>query len=95
MAYSSKRVSERLRGEYGYIGGLTIVKDYVPSQRQREVFVPLQHDPGHTQADSGEALAAIGGGGTEDQLDYLLWVNVHLRHSPYRIINDRQIDRRG
>jgi len=30
-------------------------------QRQREVFVPLRHDPGHAQADFGEALAVIGG----------------------------------
>ena len=30
-------------------------------QRQREVFVPLRHDPGHAQVDFGEALAVIGG----------------------------------
>src|SRR4029077_14841455 len=49
--------------EHGYVGGLTIVKDYVlvRRQRQREVFVPLRHDPGHAQADFGEALAVIGG----------------------------------
>src|SRR4029077_19075512 len=49
--------------EHGYVGGLTIVKDYVLSQRQRqrEVFVPLRHDPGHAQVDFGEALAVIGG----------------------------------
>ena len=29
--------------------------------RQREVFVPLRHDPGHAQVDFGEALAVIGG----------------------------------
>jgi transposase len=54
---------ERLRDEHGYCGGLTIVKDYVlvRRQRQREVFVPLRHDPGHAQADFGEALAVIGG----------------------------------
>src|SRR5665213_3261705 len=61
--HSSKRIFERLRDEYGYDGGMTIVKDYVLSQRQqqREVFVPLRHDPGHAQADFGEALAVIGG----------------------------------
>ena len=33
-----------------------------PRQRQREVFVPLRHDPpGHAQVDFGEALAVIGG----------------------------------
>ena len=30
-------------------------------QRQREMFVPLRHEPGHAQVDFGEALAAIGG----------------------------------
>ena len=40
-----------------------LVKDYVLAQRQRqrEVFVSLRHDPGHAQADFGEALAVIGG----------------------------------
>lgn len=61
--HTSKRIFERLRDEHGYLGGLTIVKDYVLSQRQRqrEMFVPLRHDPGHAQADFGEALAVIGG----------------------------------
>ena len=30
-------------------------------QRQREMFVPLRHDPGHAQVDFGEALAVIAG----------------------------------
>src|SRR5215213_1299513 len=61
--HTSKRLFARLRDEHGYAGGLTIVKDYVlmRRQRQREVFVPLRHDPGHAQADFGEALAVIGG----------------------------------
>src|SRR5664279_4352652 len=61
--HTSKRIFERLRDEHGYGGGLTIVKDYVLArrQRQREVFVPLRHDPGHAQADFGEALGVIGG----------------------------------
>jgi hypothetical protein len=48
------------RDEHGYSGGITIVKDYVLARRlrHREVFVPLRHDPGHAQADFGEALAA-------------------------------------
>ena len=62
--HTSKRIFERLRDEHGYAGGLTIVKDYVLTQRQRqrEVFVPLRHDPGHAQADFGVALAVISGG---------------------------------
>ena len=39
------------------------MKDYVHERRlrQREVFVPLSHEPGHAQADFGEALAEIAG----------------------------------
>jgi transposase len=61
--HTSKRIFERLRDEHGYAGGLTIVKDYVHERRlrQREVFVPLSHEPGHGQADFGEAVAEIGG----------------------------------
>ncbi len=61
--HTSKRIFERLRDEHGYPGGITIVKDYVHElrQRQREMFVPLRHDPGDAQADFGEALAVIGG----------------------------------
>ena len=61
--HTSKRIFERLRDEHGYSGGITIVKDYVHEhrQRQREMFVPLRHDPGHAQVDFGEALAVIGG----------------------------------
>src|SRR5512132_3265084 len=61
--HTSKRIFERLRDEHGYSGGITIVKDYVLARRlrHREVFVPLQHDPGHAQVDFGEALAEIAG----------------------------------
>src|ERR1700680_1467730 len=61
--HTSKRIFERLRDEYGYGGGITIVRDSVRERRQRrrEMFVPLRHDPGHAQADFGEALAVIGG----------------------------------
>ena len=61
--HTSKRIFERLRDEYGYAGGITIVKDYVRVRRlrHREVFVPLRHDPGHAQVDFGEALAEIAG----------------------------------
>jgi transposase len=61
--HTSKRIFERLRDEHGFAGGLTIVKDYVHERRlrQREVFVPLRHDPGHAQVDFGEALAEIDG----------------------------------
>jgi transposase len=61
--HTSKRIFQRLRDEHGYSGGQTIVKDYVHGarRRQREVFVPLRHEPGHAQVDFGEALGVIGG----------------------------------
>src|ERR1700757_3426852 len=61
--HTSKRIFERLRDEHGYVGGITIVKDYVLARRlrHREVFVPLRHEPGHAQVDFGEALAEIAG----------------------------------
>ncbi len=61
--HTSKRIFERLRDEYGFEGGVTIVKDYIfaARQRQREMFVPLIHPPGHAQADFGEARAVIDG----------------------------------
>lgn len=61
--HTAKRIFERLRDEHGFAGGITIVKDYVAGWRQRaqEMFVPLEHPPGHAQADFGEALAVIGG----------------------------------
>ena len=61
--HTSKRIFERLRDEYGFTGGLTIVKDYIfaARQRQREMFIPLSHSPGDAQADFGEADVVIGG----------------------------------
>ena len=61
--HTAKRIFERLRDEYGFDGGYTIVKDYVREHRRqtREMFVPLSHAPGHAQCDFGEALVVIGG----------------------------------
>ena len=61
--HTAKRIFERLRDEYGFAGGYTIVKDYVRGRqlRSREMFVPLHHAPGHAQVDFGEAMAVIGG----------------------------------
>jgi transposase len=61
--HTAKRIFERLRDEHGYLGGITIVKDYVALWRQRsqEMFVPLEHAPGHAQVDFGEAIGIIGG----------------------------------
>jgi len=61
--HTAKRVFERLRDEHGFVGGYTIVKDYIREHRRRgrEMFVPLHHPPGHAQADFGEASVFIGG----------------------------------
>ena len=59
--HTAKRIFERLRDEYGFDGGYTIVKDYVREHRRRtrEMFVPLSHAPGHAQCDFGESLVVI------------------------------------
>ena len=61
--HTAKRIGERLRAEYGFTGGDTIVKAYVRAQRLggQEMFVPLTHPPGDAQADFGEALVVIAG----------------------------------
>jgi transposase len=61
--HTAKRIFDRLRAEYGFTGGYTIVKDYVRlhQQRSQEMFVPLAHTPGTAQADFGEALVVIAG----------------------------------
>ena len=61
--HPAKRIFDRLRDEYGFDGGYTIVKDYVREHRRqtKEMFVPLSHPPGQAQCDFGEALVVIGG----------------------------------
>ena len=61
--HTAQRIFQRLRGEHGFGGQYTIVKDYVREHRRRsqEMFVPLSHPPGHAQCDFGEALVIIGG----------------------------------
>ena len=61
--HTAHRIFERLRDEYGFTGGYTIVKVYVRAQRQttREAFVPMHHPPGHAQVDFGEAVVEVGG----------------------------------
>ena len=61
--HTAKRIFERLRAEYDYAGGYTVVKDYVRLKRVRlkETFVPLTHPPGHAQVDFGQCIGVIGG----------------------------------
>src|ERR1035437_5407841 len=60
--HTAKRIWERLR-EDGFTGGYTVVKDAVRelTQKNQEVFVPLQHLPGEAQVDFGHALAKVNG----------------------------------
>jgi transposase len=60
--HTAKRIWERLR-EDGFTGGYTVVKDVVRdlTQKNQEVFVPLQHLPGEAQVDFGHALANVNG----------------------------------
>src|SRR5262249_40721379 len=57
------RIFQRLRSEYGYTGGKTVVKEAVAAWKARsaEVFVPLAHPPGEAQADFGEAEITLDG----------------------------------
>ena len=61
--HTAKRILDRLREEHGFTGGYTIVKDYVREKRirMREVYFPLDHRPGTSQVDFGEAKVVIGG----------------------------------
>jgi len=61
--HTATRLFHRLRDEFGYPGGASVVGDAVRlwKQRQAEVFVPLEHRPGEAQADFGHALANVGG----------------------------------
>jgi transposase len=69
--HTSKRIFDRLREEHQFVGGYTIVKDYVRGEqrRSREMFVPLTHAPGEAQVDFGEARVVIAG--VEQKAHYL------------------------
>lgn len=61
--HTAQRIFERLKLEYGYLGGKTVVEDAVRAWRQthQEVFLPLSHPPGEAQVDFGEATIRQGG----------------------------------
>ena len=83
--HTAKRIHERLRAEYGFRGGYTIVKDYVRERRRRlrEMYVPLTYPPGHAQCDFGEAKAVIGG--VEQTIHYLV---LDLPHSDASFVKE-------
>jgi len=61
--HTATRIFHRLRDEFGYTGGPSVVGDAVRHWHRghAEVFVPLEHRPGEAQADFGHALAHVGG----------------------------------
>jgi transposase len=61
--HTAKRILERLGAEHGFTGSYTIVKDYVRQKRLRmkEVFFPLEQEPGTSQVDFGRATVVISG----------------------------------
>jgi transposase len=61
--HTANRIFQRLRDEYGYEGGKTVVKAAVAAWKARsaEVFVPLAHPPGEAQVDFGEAEITLDG----------------------------------
>jgi len=61
--HTSWRIFCRLRDEYGFDGGYTIVKDCVREKRLslREVYLPLEQRPGSSQIDFGVAQVVIAG----------------------------------
>lgn len=61
--HTAVRIFKRLRSEYGYTGGYTVIKETVRQWRQKsaEVFVPLCHRPGEAQVDFRQAQIHIRG----------------------------------
>src|SRR6202051_4371064 len=58
--HTEKRIFERLRDEYGFTGGITIVKDYVAGWDwgAQEMFLRPGARPGHAPGAFGETLRA-------------------------------------
>lgn len=61
--HTAKRLYDRLKSEKGYTGSYSPVRKYIADYRlkTKEMFIPLDHDPGTAQVDFGEAFAIIGG----------------------------------
>lgn len=61
--HTAVRIFHRLRGEFGYRGGLSIVSDAVRAWRQRhtEVFVPIEDGLEEAHADFGRAELVLAG----------------------------------
>lgn len=90
--HTAQRIFDRLRDEYGFTGGYTIVKDYIREKKLggQEMFVPLTHPPGDAQADFGEAVVVING--VERKAHFLV---VDLPHSDDAFVKAFPGDRNG
>jgi len=63
--HSAAKIFRRLRDEHGYDGGYDQVRRYVARdrKRQRQTFIPLDHDPGQRlEADFGHVYVDFPGG---------------------------------
>jgi len=61
--HTAVRIYHRLRDEFGYRGGPSVVGDAVRAWHRRcaEVFLPIEHGPEEAQADFGHAEVVIAG----------------------------------
>jgi transposase len=61
--HTATRIYHRLRDEFGYRGGPSVVVVAVRAWKQQhaQVFMPLEHRPGEAQADFGHAWVNVGG----------------------------------
>jgi transposase len=61
--HTAVRIFHRLRDEFGYQGGPSVVDaaGRASKQTQAQVFIPLEHRPGEAQADFGRAEVVVAG----------------------------------
>ena len=62
--HTAKRIFERVKEEKGYNGSYSTLRKYISKYKgehgTKEVFCPLEHEPGEAQVDFGEAWVFIG-----------------------------------
>ena len=79
--YSATQIFQRLRDEEGYLGGATIVRDYVARVRPRKTkaFLTLSFEPGEcAQVDWGQ-YGTVKVGSTERRLSFFVMVLCYSR----------------
>jgi transposase len=61
--HTGTRIYCRLRDEFGYRGGSSVVRNAVRTWKLQhaQVFMPLEHRPGDAQADFGHAVVSVAG----------------------------------